>query len=341
MKRKLLIIFFSVIVLVIAAYFYLRFSILNTHDFKPDTSDARSILDLRSQLIAKLQQVVKDGTDGLYNLSIKQIEPNVMQSRFIVIKAVLTPDSAALVRLENLEKAPDDVFKVLIDSFYIDGIGIGDLLSLKTINLDSVFLDSPSIEVHHYERIYNKEKRAENDSIPVYQKISRLFSSISINKIIIKNGTIVSHNLKEKTRIAKYTHVSVRMSNLLVDSSTQYDKSRFFYAKEADIFLPGYLTRTSDSLYFFKCSSVNISAVQNTLTAENIELLPRGNKQQFQKKLKGRQDMFTLKVPKLILSEIDWWNYVNSKRLIAKQADIYNCSFSDCGFSSSYFRLIL
>jgi hypothetical protein len=119
------------------------------------------------------------------------------------------------------------------------------------------------------------------------------------------------------------------MNDLLVDSSTQYDKSRFMFSKEANISLDNYLARTSDSLYFFKCSSVNISTAKHTLTVKNIELIPRGSKQQFQKKLKGRQDMFTIKVPKLILTGIDWWSIANQDKLIVKQADIYNCLFKD------------
>ena len=57
--------------------FIIRFSVLQSRDFKPDTTKSKSILDLRPQLIAKLQQLVKDGSNGLYNLSIGKIEPHI------------------------------------------------------------------------------------------------------------------------------------------------------------------------------------------------------------------------------------------------------------------------
>lgn len=332
MKKKLLIIFATVIILVTAAYLYLRYSILKSPDYKPEKSASKSMLDLRPQLIAKLQQLVKDGSKGLYNLSIEQIEPDVMQSKLEVVRAVLTPDSAALARLDNLEAAPDNVFKISFNALLIDGIGINDLLSSKNINLQSVIIDSPVIEVYRNKRPYNKEKRAANDSATLYQNLTKSISSIAVNSIIIKEGTFINHSLSEKNKknkVTRYNHVNIRMNDVLVDSSTQYDKSRFLFAKETNISIQNYLTRTSDSLYFLKCNSINISAATQTLSAKDIELIPRGSKQQFQKKLIGRQDMFTIKVPKLILTGIDWWSFANEDKLIAKQADVYNCMFKD------------
>lgn len=329
MKKKFLIIFVIVVILVTAAYLYLHYSILNTPNYKPDKSSSKSILDLRPRLIAKLQQLVKDGSNGLYNLSIQQIEPGVMQSRLKVIKAVLTPDSAVLARLDNLEQASDNVLKISFNALHIDGIGIDDLLSSKNIDLTSVIIDSPVIELYHSKRPYNKEKRARNDSVTLYQSLTKHISRIGCKNIIIHEGTIINHDLSQKNKITRYNNVNIRMNDLLVDSSTQYDKSRFLFTKEADISIQDYLVRTSDSLYFFKCRYVNISAAVQTLSVKDIELIPRGSKQQFQKKLKGRQDMFTVKIPRLTLTGIDWWSLANKDKLIAQQADIYNCFFKD------------
>ena len=49
------------IILSISAYLYVRYSVLKAKDFKPDNSKAATPLDLRPSLIAKLQQLVKDG----------------------------------------------------------------------------------------------------------------------------------------------------------------------------------------------------------------------------------------------------------------------------------------
>ena len=152
---------------------------------------------------------------------------------------------------------------------------------------------------------------------------------------MINKASIISHDLSQKNKINRFDNVNIHLKNLLVDSSTQYDKSRFVFAKEASISIPNYLIRTSDSVYFFKCSSVNISAAKRTLSAKDIELIPRRNKQQFLKKLKAGEDIFTLKTSRLTLTGIDWWSFVNRDKMIADQADIYNCLFKDF-IDSSY-----
>ena len=104
-----------VIILLISGYLFIRFSILKTEEYKPDNTKARSVLDLRPLIIAKLQQLVKDGSNGLYNLSIDRIDPHVIESKLDVFKAALSPDTLALKKLNDLHQAPDDFFKFFFD----------------------------------------------------------------------------------------------------------------------------------------------------------------------------------------------------------------------------------
>ena len=71
MSRKSVIIVAAVFLLIVGGYLYLRFGYLKTKDFKPDTSKEKNPIDLRPSLIAKLQQLVKDGSNGLYILSVE------------------------------------------------------------------------------------------------------------------------------------------------------------------------------------------------------------------------------------------------------------------------------
>src|SRR5437762_2002432 len=97
--KKIYIIIASLLVVVISAYLYVRYSFLKTDEIKADPSKARSALDLRPQIIAKLQELVKKGSGGLYNLSIDKIQPHVILSKLDMQDAVLTPDTAVLMKL--------------------------------------------------------------------------------------------------------------------------------------------------------------------------------------------------------------------------------------------------
>ena len=77
-------------------------SVLKSKDFKPDTSNSKSIADLRPQLIARLRQMVRDGSGGLYNLSIEKIEPHITSGGMDMLTVKIIPDSVTCVKIKKL-----------------------------------------------------------------------------------------------------------------------------------------------------------------------------------------------------------------------------------------------
>ena len=115
--KRIYIIFSIIIILGISGYLYIRYSLLKTKDFKPDNSKANSFLDLRPAIIAKLQQLVKDGSDGLYKLSIEEIQPHVLKSQLDMLNAAIIPDTVSIKKLDSAHKLTDDVFKISFSGY--------------------------------------------------------------------------------------------------------------------------------------------------------------------------------------------------------------------------------
>ena len=111
--KKIFIVILVLIILLTCGYLYVRFSVLKSKDFKPDTTKSKSILDLRPQLIAKLQQLVKDGSDGLYNLSIGEIEPHISSGGVDMMTVKIVPDSLTLLKLKSSPVLPMKFLKFL------------------------------------------------------------------------------------------------------------------------------------------------------------------------------------------------------------------------------------
>src|SRR5450759_958005 len=128
MRKKLMIIGAILFLLIVGGYLYIRFGYLKAKDFKPDTSKQKSIIDLRPAIIAKLQQLVKDGSNGLYILSIEKTEPHVLSSKLDVLNASIRIDTAAMFYLDSLKLLPDDIFTFHFSTLHVDGIGIDDCL---------------------------------------------------------------------------------------------------------------------------------------------------------------------------------------------------------------------
>lgn len=321
--KKLYILFLILAGLIIAGYLFVRFflqsDIRNSRNKTGDSSivaqhNPDSTLDLRPLFIAKIQQLVKEGSKGLYNIAIDSLEVDLLRSRVILAHVQLTHDPKALAALDSSKQAPDDVFKASFDTLRINGINLDDVLTRKSIDLEEIEIIGPSIEVAHAKKPYNASKK--EDSLPLYDRIMKNMNSISIRKVDIRRGTFTSHNLKSNKKNV-LNEVELRFSDILIDSSTKYAKNRFLFAKEASLSLKNYSLKTKDDLYQFKIGALTVQAPQQIMTINNLSLVSRYNRQEFIKKQVHQKEQYDLKIPKITLRDIAWWSLMQEDRFIA------------------------
>lgn len=326
--KKLIIITGFTLLTACAGFLYFKKDVLRARDFKPDSSKATSLLDLRPSIIAKLQQLVKDASGGLYILSIEKLEPDVLSSKLDVIDGAISVDTTAMQQLDNLKKLPDDVFNIKFHSLHIDGIGIGDLLHKKNIDIKSAFVNDPVIHIYHKARNYNKEEHKRNDSLTLYQRLMGQMKKIAIAAINITNGTLIIHDVEQPKRITKFNDITIQMNNVLIDSSTQYDSSRFLFARHAVLETRNYTFPTPDSLYYVKLGKISLTGERHEVTVLNAQLQHRGSRLEFEKKLHGRDEMYDVTLPKVILKNVNWWQLVNREKIVSSKTDIYGGTVS-------------
>src|SRR5690348_11606898 len=171
MRRTVYIIIAIVVVLAVAVVSYIHFFTPKTKHPNQQIPKATSAVDIRPFIVKKLQQLVKDGSDGLYNLSIEKLEPDVSQASLDVFGAKLTPDSAALKKLDSAQKAPDDIYNISFHALHINGITIDDFIHSDHISLDSISVKDPVFEVYHQSRSYNNTERKTDSASTLYQRL--------------------------------------------------------------------------------------------------------------------------------------------------------------------------
>jgi hypothetical protein len=328
--KKVTIIFIIIGVLAISAYVFVRHS-LGTKGVEPPAANgapapkpAESLLDLRPRLITKLQELVNTGSGGLYRLSIREIEPDVLASTLSLKNIRLTPDSAVLRNLESTGHRPDDVFSFSLDSLRIEGIGINDLLAKDVIDLKTILLLAPTIEIFHQKP---ENTKTPGDATTLYQRLNKQLKHLSINQLTIRGGTVIVHQYAKK-KATRFNAVEANLSGILLDSSTQYDKKRFLFAEDANLSTKNIGWRTADDLYDVKIGMASIAATKGRLSLTNMQLAPRYSKDEFQNHVKVMTERFSLSIPSAELHDVDWWDLINEDILQASSADINNADFS-------------
>lgn len=280
---------------------------------------AASVLDLRPRIIEKLQDIVSTGSNGIYGLSIQEIEPDVLNSTLAVRKFRLMPDSARLAALRGSKVNAPDLFELTADSIDVSGIGIKDLLQSNNIDIKRVFINSPTIDVY-------SSGGSKKDSLTINQRLKGLIEHFSAGEIEIRNGTIVNHNLRTGKQ-TKFKSLDIVMKDILIDSTTATDASRFLFAKQAFISSKNFAQQSKDGLYNMSVGSVRIDAANHVVNLKNFAFIPRYNKKEFGEVTKTNKERYELTINSIELADTDWWSLINNEKIVASKLTLDGGSF--------------
>lgn len=280
------------------------------------------------EIAKRLVLLVRDGSNGLYNLEMDSLVADVIDSKLTVYKARLRPDTTVYDSLLLLRKAPPDLFDVQIDQFSIDDISPVDFLAAKEINLEKILLKHPVIRVIHRNVISDTVR--DDSSKTVFQRIQDKVSKINVDTIRIEDASFTYDN-RSKKKISKIERVNFVASDFLLAEETQNDTSRFLFSKNCSIRVYDYSMVTNDKLYKFTFDNLIIETSRRLLVVNKLAFQPAMGATAFYKAVGHQQDRFDLKIDQVGISDIAWWSVLGEESLVVPRVtlnqlalDIYN-----------------
>ncbi|MFL5787713.1 MAG: hypothetical protein ACJ748_06650 [Flavisolibacter sp.] len=323
--KKLSTLFIIIGIIVIAGYVYLRYILESGGGFqKAEANDnvktkrSETVLDLRPKFISRLQQLVKQASNGLYDLSIESVDPDILQSTVELKNITLTADSTVLKSQNNKKEAPDDIFRIKLDSLKITGININDFIKKDQIDIKTINLKGPLVEIFHDPKSYNKNKNV--PSAGILDRLQNTVKHLFIEKAVITNAHLIDHNLRKKTNTV-IEGMLLDLSDILIDSSSK-GKRGIFYSRSGKITVKNYKITTGDKLYNFKIGNVTFASPENVMRASDVKFEPKYSRSEFQSKFPYAKEQYSVAVPSIIMHGIDWWNIVNSESIISNRVEI-------------------
>lgn len=305
MKKTL--IFLIVIIIVIAGtWIYLK---------------QRKSKDLEPLIKERLSNLVNDASHGLYKLDIENLEIDILKSKLVLVKAHLVPDTIFYKALEKQQMAPNDIFEVYIDKLSLDQIDVAALTSNKDINLNKLFIDSPVVKVWHKKQPYN---RLSDSTKTLYQQISKDVGKIKVDTLLVRNANFTHYNRRLNDKSFHFENVNFIFTDLLLDSTTQFDQSRFLYAKDCRISIKDFAINTSDSLYRLTAGELQIRTRDKVMEAKKLTMRPRLNRKSFYNNINHQQDIFTIEIEKLDFDKVEWWSLLGEESFLSKKMVIQN-----------------
>ena len=198
----------TTLVLVTAAFFYLK---------------VRKSEDFESIIKAKLIDLVQKGSNGLYILSIRELEIDVLQSTATVRGVTIKPDSISMKVLDEHEQLSDDIFSIQISTLHIKGLSPTDFINTSSFDLKQIRVDSANIVVTHRKRNYNTK-----DTSSFYSRIAPNKESYALQMLLLNKVELhIINNNKAGTK-SSFKNLSIQLADIKINETTMNDSTRFF-----------------------------------------------------------------------------------------------------------------
>ncbi|RPD40124.1 hypothetical protein [Chitinophaga barathri] len=239
----------------------------------------------------ELRRYVSEGSDSLYTLAYGKISLNLLTGSVGIENVALLPDSVVYARLVAEQRAPQVIYNTNARRVRVSGLKIWRYFIGKEVDAGAFTLTDPEITI-----VQDLRSRDTTPKRSFYASINEQIHNFSIGRIDLSNTRLSYIQIREDSsrKITKLENLDVQLRDLQIDSLTEKDLNRVLYAQNFDITLQKWDYRTPDSLYWLHVKNISYNAVERALEVESLELEPRYNKADFDKKIVTQNDRFEL-----------------------------------------------
>jgi len=278
-------------------------------------------------LQAELKELVLKTTDSLYHIEYSDFDLNITSGNATLTDFKLIPDTTIYNKLVALKKAPDNLFTLSVKKLTITNLGAVKAYKEKILNISSITIENPSLTVVNKRFKFNDTVKVGKPKSP-YELIKKTFKQLHIDSISLKDISL--NYINKSNPIEKHTalkHLNINISDVVIDSLSDKDTSRFYYTKGVDITIKDYKIATPDSLYKAAIKQIYFSTSKRLIYLDGVSFLPRYNKTDFYLKThETAGDIYTLKFNRIAINDINLQEFLRDQILYAGTLDIANAS---------------
>ena len=278
-------------------------------------------------LQAEIKDLVLKSTDSLYSIDYSDFDLNIRTGNATLTDFKLIPDTAVYEKLVAEKKAPDNLFTLSVKKLSISNLGAVKAYKEKILNISNISIEKPSLTVVNKRLAYNDTVKVGKPKSP-YELMKKTFRQLHIDSISLKDISL--NYINKSAAVEKHTalkHLNIDISDIVIDSLSDKDTSRFYYTKGVDIKIQDYSLFTPDSMYRASVKQIHFSTSKRFIILDKVNFVPRYNYRDFYKQNGGEAaDIYNLKFNRIDINDIDLQRFLRDQKLYAGTLDIANAS---------------
>ena len=270
----------------------------------------------------QLKELVLKTSDSLYHIEYSDFDLNLASGNATLYDFKLIPDTAVYNKLVALKKAPDNLFILGVKKLTIKNVGAKKAYREKILDIDNILIDNPSLTVVSKRLTFNDTAKIGKAKTP-YEIIKKIFKQVHIDSIGLKDISLnyINKN-KPVTTQTSLKHVDINISDIVIDSLSGNDPSRFYYTKDVNVTVHNYSIATPDGLYKASLKKIFFSTAQRKIILDKVALKPNYSRDEFYQHSGKKGEQYNLKFKQIAINDIDLQDFLRAQVLYAGTIDV-------------------
>ncbi|NNU34696.1 hypothetical protein HK413_12650 [Mucilaginibacter sp. S1162] len=274
-------------------------------------------------LAGKIKNGVAKGSNGLYKVDFADVKLNILEGKLIFYNLTFKPDTDVYNKQNKQHLAPNTLFELHAQRLVLSHIHPFKLYFNHLLDINQMVLTNPEIRITY---LLNKDKDTVTaDNRTLWQKVKPDLRSIHIGNIFLNNANFKYYNhATGKPMLTELKEMDMHGNDLLIDSATQTDKSRFLYFKDVVADLNNYKSKSANGLYTYSVKRLKLSTRLSQVNAVELSWEPVKTALFIKS---TRKDKFSLKLDSAQLNNFDFLFYHKYRTISCSSLILSNGNF--------------
>jgi hypothetical protein len=274
-------------------------------------------------LTRQIKEAIITSTDSLYAISFDDVSVNILTGSASFRNIRFTPDTLVYKQMIARKEAPKHLFIIEVAQLDLTTIHPIKIYYQRKLEMSSLRIDRPKMKM-----IFQKLTQPQNTGIDnrnAYQRLSKYLKLIKIDAINFQDADFEYIDRSARhLQTTRLKSLDINIAGLLIDSASQFNRSKLYYTDDIALKLKDYEFRTPDSLYNLKIKELSASTRNKFARVTGFKLIPRYSEMAFSQKLPVQTDRYACRFDEISLEGIDFKAFNTDRLLLASKLKISN-----------------
>ncbi|TXI14559.1 MAG: hypothetical protein E6Q66_05480 [Pedobacter sp.] len=268
-----------------------------------------------------IKETIIKSTNRLYFIDFKDIQINLFTGSIGLSEVNFKINSIIYNQMAAQQILPEYVCDAQVTQLNLEHVQLLNAYFNHSITAQSISVEQPTLKLIHLDT--SLSACALPDDRTAYQRISAHWKSIRVDEIELQQIKIRYINQRSPNcSLTAIANLQINVTDLLIDSLSQYDKNRLYYTQDITASLKHYHFETNDKRYTIQINEIAGSTSKHEARILGLQITPRYPEMEFSTQFKEQKARYNISAEEIVLSKINYHLLKSQGNLLASTLDI-------------------